>query len=217
MAESLSSVLPILPAKEYYLQGSIHDAAKDILLHRLRGLCDCTESEPESFHDHEMVYVIRGVGIGGVQQMPITVRASQSLEHPEEPWHLRYVGNPEASGTGVDRSKSAMVRTCIDVGTSDDLIIFLQELGFRLDFEYVTKGYMFRKGRMKVTVSKVFRVVQPGKTDSIEPMSLSCLVELSLTAPAGQDAVADDMKTFAEQLKPLVQLEKIDTRRLQSI
>lgn len=28
----------------------------------------------------------------------------------------------------------------------------------RLDFEYVVKGYMFRKGRMKVTISKIFRV-----------------------------------------------------------
>lgn len=35
----------------------------------------------------------------------------------------------------------------------------------------------------------------------------------SVLAPHGNDAVADDMKNFAEQLKPLVALDKIDPRR----
>lgn len=52
--------------------------------------------------------------------------------------------------------------------------------------------------------------------DSLEPMTSSYLVELSLVAPSGQDAVADEIKVFAEQLRPLVHLEKIDYRRLQN-
>lgn len=52
--------------------------------------------------------------------------------------------------------------------------------------------------------------------DSLEAMTGSYLVELSLLAPSGQDAVADEIKVFAEQLRPLVHLEKIDYRRLQS-
>jgi mediator of RNA polymerase II transcription subunit 18 len=39
------------------------------------------------------------------------------------------------------------------------------------------------------------------------------LVELSVLAPSGSDAVADDMKNFSEQLKPLVTMDKIDPRR----
>lgn len=71
----------------------------------------------------------------------------------------------------------------------------------------MVSGYMFRKGRMKVTVSKIFKV------NSSEPISQSYLVELSVLAPTGQDVIADDMRIFAEQLKPLVQLEKIDYKR----
>jgi len=44
-------------------------------------------------------------------------------------------------------------------------------------------------------------------------MTSSYLVELSLLAPSGQDAVADEIKVFADQLRPLVHLEKIDYRR----
>lgn len=70
---------------------------------------------------------------------------------------------------------------------------------------------MFRKGRMKITVSKVFKV---GGMSANEAISQSYLVELSVLAPTGQDAIGEDMRLFAEQLKPLVQLEKIDYKRL---
>ena len=49
--------------------------------------------------------------------------------------------------------------------------------------------------------------------EALEPLTGSHLVELSVLAPSGSDAVADDMKNFAEQLKPLVQMDKIDPRR----
>ena len=48
----------------------------------------------------------------------------------------------------------------------------------------------------------VFQMLQPGNTDGLEPISLSCLVELSVVAPSGQEQIGDDMKNFAEQLKP---------------
>lgn len=45
---------------------------------------------------------------------------------------------------------------------------------------------------------------QPGNTtnDTIEPVCPSYLVELSVVTSSGQEAVGDDMKNFAEQLKP---------------
>ena len=46
-----------------------------------------------------------------------------------------------------------------------------------------------------------------------ESVSGSHLVELSVLAPSGNDAVAEDIKMFAEQLKPLVMLDKFDLRR----
>ncbi|KAK2154889.1 hypothetical protein LSH36_255g05019 [Paralvinella palmiformis] len=87
---------------------------------------------------------------------------------------------------------------------------------FRLDHEYILKGYFFRKGRMKVTVSKIFKMLELGNIDNIEPLSNSYLVELGVVAPYGQDAIQEDMRNFAEQLKPLVQLEK-DHRKIQQM
>lgn len=79
-----------------------------------------------------------------------------------------------------------------------------------MDHEFVTSGHIFRKGAMKVVVCNVSRVLVPGNTENTERMSLSHLVELSVLAPAGQDTVSEDMRSFAEQLKPLIHLEKID-------
>ena len=64
-----------------------------------------------------------------------------------------------------------------------------------------------------MTVSKVYR---PGsQQEAPEPISNSHLVELSLSvlAPSGNDSVAEDMKNFSDQLKPLVNLDKYDLRR----
>lgn len=79
---------------------------------------------------------------------------------------------------------------------------------------------MFRKGRMKIIVSKIFKMTpipnKPAEYNN-EPISQSSLVELSVLAPTGQDAIGEEMRAFAEQLKPLVQLEKIDYKRLGSM
>ncbi|KAG0425670.1 hypothetical protein HPB47_027184 [Ixodes persulcatus] len=181
----------MIPQQEYLLQGSIMDGACEVLLHRLRGLCDNSDSPIESFHDYEMVFQIRKTAPSGVcgpalrevrRAAPLSVRARQSLDSPQMPWHLRYVGQPEVG----DRSRHTVVRSCIDVSTSNNLVSFLNELGFRLDFEFVLKGHMFQKGRMKVIVAKVFRLLQQGNPDSCEPVSQSHIIELSVIAPGGQ-------------------------------
>ncbi|XP_063054201.1 mediator of RNA polymerase II transcription subunit 18 [Engraulis encrasicolus] len=187
---------------EYLLQGSVLDQALDSLLHRLRGLCD--NIEPETFADHELVYLLKGQ-----QGQPFLLRARRSLSHPTAPWHLRYLGQPEVG----DKSRHALVRNCVDVAASHSLPDFLNEMGFRMDHEFVAKGHVFRKGGMKVVVSKLSRVLVPGNTENTEQLSLSSLVELSVLAPAGQDTVSEDMRAFAEQLKPLVHLEKIDPKK----
>ncbi|KAJ8289243.1 hypothetical protein COCON_G00019020 [Conger conger] len=157
-----------------------------------------------SFADHETVYLLRGQ-----QGNPFLLRARRSLTHLPAPCHLRYLGQPEAG----DKSRHALVRNCVDVSTSHSLPEFLGEMGFRVDHEFVARGRVFRRGALKVVVSKLFRVLVPGNVESTEPLSLSNLVELSVLAPAGQDNVSDDMRAFAEQLRPLVHLEKIDPKR----
>lgn len=173
--------------------------ALESLLHRLRGLCD--NMEPETFTDHELVYLLKGQ-----QGSPFILRARRSLSHQNAPWHLRYLGQPEVG----DKNRHALVRNCVDVSASPSLPEFLNEMGFRMDHEFVTSGHIFRKGAMKVVVCNVSRVQVPGNTESTERMSNSHLVELSVLAPGGQDTVSEDMRSFAEQLKPLIHLEKMD-------
>ena len=111
-------------------------------------------------------------------------------------------------------NRPTIVRSCYDIACSENAVEFLTKLGCRLDYEFVLKGFLFRKGLMKVTVSKLFKVLPtPSGVESHEPQSQSHLVELSVLAPSGMDAVAEDMKNFAEQLKPLVMLDKIDPKR----
>lgn len=134
------------------------------------------------------------------------MRVRKSLTS-DGPLQLRYLGQPELG----DRSRPTLVRSCIDVACTPTIHEFLKELGCRVEFEYNNRGYLFRKGRMKITVSKICKINQMKIED---PISHSYLVELSVLAPTGQDAIAEDMRVFAEQLKPLVQLEKIDYKRL---
>ncbi|XP_055901139.1 mediator of RNA polymerase II transcription subunit 18-like isoform X2 [Biomphalaria glabrata] len=204
------SLKNIAPQQEYLLQASILDANRDVLLHRLRGLCDNAESNFETFADYEAVYVLKSSAVQ--QSQAVSFRVRHALDDPEAPDHIRYIGQAELG----DRARPTLVRACLDVACSSNVREFLQEMGFKLDYDCVMKGYFFHKGRMKVTVYKIFRLLQPGKTDSSnwEPLSMSHLVELSVVAPLGQEQIGEDMKNFAEQLKPLVVLEKFDHRRL---
>lgn len=128
----------------------------------------------------------------------------------EMPWHLRYLGQPELG----DKNRATLVRSCVDVACSKNVTQFLNEMGFKQDFEYLSKGYLFKKGRMKVIVAKISRMPQPGLSEPEAQVSNSSLVELSVVAPSGQEGLAEEVKAFADQLKPLVNLEKIDHRRL---
>ena len=69
------------------------------------------------------------------------------------------------------------MRTCYDIACSDNAVEFLTELGCRLDFEFVAKGFMYRKGRMKITVSKIHRQISPN-AENCEPLTNSHLVKL---------------------------------------
>ena len=204
--ESLTAAMQhnIVPDQEYLLQGSILDNKKEVLIHRLRGLCDNVDIGREEFNEKEMVFSIRGTAT-----QPLQLRVRHSLDpNSSIPWQLRYVGLPELS------QKATIVRSCYDIACTNNVVEFLSELGCRLEYEYISRGFIFRKGRIKVTVNKIFKPGGPGGSlDNLEPITPSHLVELSVLAPSGNDAVAEDMKMFAEQLKPLVVLDKFDLRR----
>ncbi|XP_032808615.1 mediator of RNA polymerase II transcription subunit 18 isoform X2 [Petromyzon marinus] len=197
-----------LSSMEYLLQGSVLDSSVDNVLSRLRGLCD--NMEAESFADHEIVFLLKPG-----QGSPFVIRARHALDRPGLPWQLRYVGTAEVG----DKQRGALVRSVVEVAASECLPTFLQHMGFRTDHEYIARGHIYRKGTMKVVVCKVFRLLVAGSPESAEPLSPSHLLELSVVCGGaggggGADAIAEDMRSFAEQLKPLVQLDKVDPKRL---
>jgi len=189
---------------EYFLQGSIGKDSVHTLLHRLRGLCDGVSRQVTTFGDHEMVFTL------GNSSSNISFRVRHSLDDPKAPWQLRYVGQSEMG----DKSRSTLLRSCVEVSTSDNLITFLKELGFKYESEFVLKGYYFVKGHMRIIVSQVCRVINVNDPQSAQPISDSYLVEISLMTTVQQDTLAEEIKAFAELLKPLVHLEKIDHRKL---
>lgn len=65
-------------------------------------------------------------------------------------------------------------------------------------------------------MAKIYRLKQLGMpTGDKEALTNSHFVELSITAAFGQDAVAQDLKIFADQMRPIVNLEKSDFNRNQ--
>ncbi|CAL1548434.1 unnamed protein product, partial [Lymnaea stagnalis] len=198
------SLKNIAPQQEYLLQGSILDTHRDVLLHRLRGLCDNAESSFEIFTDYEAVYMLSKKTVRNStptqQSQYVLFRVRHALDDPEAPDHIRYLGQAELG----ERGRPTLVRACLDVACSNNVKEFLYEMGFRMDHDYIAKGHFFHKGRMKVTVFKIYRLIQPGKTEpqNWETISQSHLVELSVVAPLGQEQIGEDMKNFAEQLKP---------------
>ncbi|XP_076060467.1 mediator complex subunit 18 [Oratosquilla oratoria] len=211
--DTLESALKnqIIPDQEFLLQGSVLDTSLSLLIERLRGLCDNADAKLEQFSDLEVVFVLKDFSAPPShtpQSHGVMLRVRRSLDHPELPWQLRYVGYPEVG------NRPALVRNCLDVTVSTNVIDFLQELGAKVDHEFMAKGYILKKGRIKVTVFKIIKVNNGMPKENLETLTMSHLVELSVITSKIDESVADDLRSFADQLKPLVQLEKIDYRRL---
>jgi len=197
----------IVHDQEFLLQGSVLDSSLPVVLDRLRGLCDNSDVLPETFHDHEIVFLLKDFSATGPGPVPHTLlRVRKALDHPELPCQLRYVGYPE---TG---NHPALLRNCLDVAVSDNVVDFLQELGAKSDHEFICKGWILKKGRIKVTVFKMFKKSQSG-VENLEPISQSHLVELSVLTTKTDLQVAEELRNLADQLRPLVQLEKLDYTR----
>lgn len=196
------------PSQEYLLQGSVLDDSVDILLHRLRGMCDNSEEGLVRFKEQEIVYTMREGP--SVTNNSVSVRVRKQLTAPDQPWVLCYLGNPEVG----DRTRPTTVRTCVEVNCTQNVCSFLQELGFTIEYEFVSQGWLFRKNRLKAVVAKICRMLNSPLTEPLVPISKSHLVEVSMISDSGNDQAANEVHSFSEQLKPLVNLDKIDPRRL---
>lgn len=114
LSEAMNGTRRGTTLQEYILQGSILDSSCEMLLHRLRGLCDNGDNPTETFEDKEYVYSIskdcpciffnrifrkfcqltfsliyKGQPANG-QTMNLRVR--QDKNRKDLPCHLRYLG-----------------------------------------------------------------------------------------------------------------------------
>jgi mediator of RNA polymerase II transcription subunit 18 len=196
--------------QEFFLQGSILDESVNLLNDRLKGL---TNQSPVKVEDHELVF--SSTSGPGCAPVKLHLRRSLNIPQPQQIWLLRYIGAPEPD---LNKTCPVLVRKTVDtLATSNDLMQFLREIGFRLDYEYVMEGHVYTKGRMKVTVCAIFKVPKPGRVEEKERFpgggnqNRAQLVQISAVVPYGQESsVAGEIKTFADELKPIVRMEKID-------
>ena len=105
------------------------------------------------------------------------------------------------------------MRSCIEVDATENITSFLEQIGFQFDHETILRGYLFKKGHMRICVSRLHKIPEKGKFQNAMQMTDSFLVELTLNTLVQQDSLCEEMKTFAEYLKPIVVLDKLDQKR----
>jgi len=192
---------------EYLLQGSIIDSAVDTLSQRIKGLAD---PKHESFHEQEMVFALKAQG-GCINQLHLRFKNNPEISAI---YHMRYVGNPEPENVNTGPFP-VMCRKVIESFTkSNDMMNFIRAIGFRYEYGYVREGKVFTKGHLKITVAKISKTDTPGDSSQTHNLTNSQLVEISTMGPPGDLTIAKALKDFADQLRPLVRLEKMDYHQL---
>lgn len=89
------------------------------------------DTSPEPFHDLEVCMSLRQPNAN----QPLLLRVRRALGR-DAPFQMRYLGNPE-----VDLRRPTLVRSCMDCACTNGILEFLTEMGFRLEFEYIAKGW----------------------------------------------------------------------------
>ncbi|VDP18630.1 unnamed protein product [Onchocerca flexuosa] len=189
--------------KECILYGSVLKEHEEKLLQRLRGLCDPGQ---HSFNEHEM-------------DPDVTVRLRRKFGGPDAnsfQWHFRYMGAAEP-----DVHCPTIIRKSIDsLIYSSNMMEFVKTLGLRMDYEYLTKGYLFTKGNIKIIINNITRTEKIGTYDPnvLKPLSDSLLIEMSVALPDTKEymTTAKALRSFADQLSPICDMQKVEYwRRLQ--
>ncbi|VDO28382.1 unnamed protein product [Brugia timori] len=105
---------------------------------------------------------------------------------------------------------------------SSNMMEFVKTLGLRMDYEYLTKGYLFTKGHIKIIINNITRTEKIGTYDPnvLKPLSDSLLIEMSAALPDTKEymTTAKALRSFADQLSPICDMQKVEYwRRLQTI
>lgn len=194
-----------LISKKIILYGSVFADNLPDLERRLTGLCDPGSTE---FSEHDLSFSLR---TGTDPDVTIRLRRRFNVDSfNSHQWQFRYIGGPEP-----DQKCPVIVRKVIDSTAYSHLMMdFVKTLGLRMDHEYIAKGTVWTNGKMKVVISQIQKTEKAGFYDqsNLKRFSDSYLVEMSVCLPdsAEYTAAAKQLRDFADQLLPLVEMEKVD-------
>ncbi|VDO95088.1 unnamed protein product [Heligmosomoides polygyrus] len=185
--------------QELILYGSVFADNLPDLERRLTGLCDPGSTE---FSEHDLSFSLRT----GTDP-DVTIRYNRVVSGATLVWRAR--------GPEPDQKCPVIVRKVIDSTAYSHLMMdFVKTLGLRMDHEYIAKGTVWTNGKMKVVISQIQKTEKAGFYDqsNLKRFSDSYLVEMSVCLPdsAEYTAAAKQLRDFADQLLPLVEMEKVD-------
>lgn len=191
--------------QECFLQGSVFDKSVDQLHERLQGLCE--NVTPEALMEHEKTYNMKQPN----SSQPIVVKVVKAHLRGSFPIQMKYCGTVDGANT---KSKLANSRTVVTVACNKDPDEFLKQLGFTMMFEAQIKGHFYRKGHIKVVVAKLVNITKTFDQSKLDKVNTSHIVEASLSSSSRDDRAAEELSRFAQGLKPIVNLEKMDLRTI---
>ncbi|CAJ0944613.1 unnamed protein product, partial [Mesorhabditis belari] len=213
------TIAPSIPTTSYQCQelilfGSLRSEHVENLEARLAGLCDKSCQE---FQEHELTCTLRVTpsATSLSSQSNVTVRLRRVfnfdiMNQTANKWHMRYMGMPEPTV-----KCPVIVRKVIDsVMHSVNMMEFIKALGLRMEYEYITEGKVYTCGKIKIVLNKLKKCESPGRYDvsHVKPFTNAVLVEVSTALPDGVEYMqeAKQLRAFADQLLPLVKMEKIE-------
>lgn len=76
----------------------------------------------------------------------VQVRMRRRMHQDSHSWHCKYIGTPEPD----PRCPTIVRKTLGSTINSANMMEFLKALGLRMDYEYLTDGYMYTWGNIRV-------------------------------------------------------------------
>ncbi|KAI8927630.1 hypothetical protein BC831DRAFT_497659 [Entophlyctis helioformis] len=148
------------------LYGELPHTSLGKLLERMVGLCGDTLHQGSSrFCEHDICFiptVETPFGPSRNDDMVLRLRSraldpstGAFIDFPSRQWTLSHLSPPEPPKPG---SKLATHRAVYQVPIQGDVFQYMSMLGYRFNFEYVSRGYQFTHGRVTITIFRVYRV-----------------------------------------------------------
>jgi len=186
------------------LFGTVTPEQAGALTSRLEGLADSTTEHADIHKTNYMLKTMnRFVKLSVSKKMP----SKDSSVHPVSVLHYQGVPDTQAH----DRITT---RTVVKAHTGDGAVNFLQDIGFKFDYEVVMKGKQFKCKQIETYLYKVLKLVRQNDISSVQDISTNYLVEVTAKCMNLSDPVVVELLSFADSLKPIVRLEKYDPSKI---